>query len=64
MDSSDLLWTLATIPFALMWCCVLGVLIVQGRKYLCHRHDLTFKRELIEQGFTVEEIERLIAAKK
>lgn len=54
----------STIPFAFLWCCVLCVIAVQVRIYLCHRRDLDFKRELIDQGFAIEEIERLIAAKK
>lgn len=30
------------------------------RKYASHRHELEFKRELLERGMTVEEVERLI----
>ena len=52
----DWFWALATLPYAFLWSCVLGVLLVQGRKYLCHRHDLAFKRDLIERGYEPDEI--------
>jgi hypothetical protein len=32
-------------------------------KYASHRADLEFKRELVERGLSVEEIERVIGAK-
>jgi hypothetical protein len=47
-------------------CTVAGVITsiaTQIRKYACHRHDVAFKRELVERGLAIDEIERLIAAK-
>lgn len=35
----------------------------QIRKYACLRHELEFKRELVDRGMSVEEIERLLRAK-
>ena len=37
-------------------------LFKQIRKYACHRHDVELKRELVERGLSVEEIERILAA--
>lgn len=34
------------------------------RKYACHQQDLQFKRELLDRGMTVEEVERLIELRK
>jgi hypothetical protein len=34
----------------------------QIRKYGCHRSETELKRELVERGLSVEEIERVIAA--
>jgi hypothetical protein len=31
-------------------------------QYGCHRQDVEFKRELVERGVTVDEIERIIRA--
>lgn len=41
---------------------ICGVTAAIG-KYASHRADLQFKRELVERGLSVEEIERVIAAK-
>jgi hypothetical protein len=35
----------------------------QIRKYGCFRQEVELKRELVERGLSVEEIERLVAAK-
>lgn len=35
----------------------------QVRKYACHRRDIELKRELVERGLSVEEIERIVAAR-
>ena len=35
----------------------------QIRKYACYRREVDLKRELVERGFSVEEIERIVAAK-
>jgi hypothetical protein len=46
--------------------CTTGVftsLFKQIRKYGCHRRDVDLKRELVERGLSVEEVERIVAAK-
>ena len=35
----------------------------QLRKYACHRNEVELKRDLVERGLSVEEIERIVAAK-
>jgi hypothetical protein len=45
--------------------CAAGVITSiakQIRKYGSHRQELDFKRELVERGMSVDEIERIIAA--
>jgi len=45
--------------------CVTGVittLLKEARKYACHRHDVELKRDLVERGLSVEEIERIVKA--
>jgi hypothetical protein len=42
---------------------VLKTIAKQSGVYASHRADLGFKRDLVERGLSVEEIERLIAAK-
>ena len=42
---------------------VLTSLFKQIRKYACHRREFDLKRELVERGLSVEEIERIVAAK-
>ena len=47
-------------------CVVSGVVSSFGkqiRKYVSHRHELDFKRDLVERGLSVDEIERIVAAK-
>ena len=59
------------IPFnmvvlVVLFFCVTGVvtsMLKQIRKYACHRRELDFKRDLVERGLSVEEIERIMAAK-
>jgi hypothetical protein len=34
----------------------------QIRKYACLRHELEFKRELLDRGMTADEIERIVKA--
>ena len=41
---------------------LIGTLAKQARKYACHQQELALKRDLVERGLTVEEIERIIAA--
>lgn len=38
-------------------------LMKQIRKFACHRDELEFKREMIDRGMSVEEVERLVLAK-
>jgi hypothetical protein len=45
--------------------CIAGVLtsiVKQIRKYASLRHELEFKRELVERGLSVDEIERIVRA--
>jgi hypothetical protein len=35
----------------------------QVRKYGCYRQDVELKRDLVERGLAVDEIERIVAAK-
>ncbi len=46
---------------------VIGIVVVmlatELRKYATRRHELEVKRDMVERGLTVEEIERVIAAK-
>ncbi len=41
---------------------VTSTLVVQLRMYASHRADVLLKRELVERGLSVEEIERVISA--
>ena len=34
----------------------------QVRKYACHREELNLKRELLDRGMAIDEIERVLAA--
>jgi hypothetical protein len=46
--------------------CATGVvtsLFKQIRKYGCYRRDIDLKRDLVERGLSVDEIERIVAAK-
>ena len=42
---------------------VLSSVFKQIRKYACHRQELEFKRELLDRGMTVEEIEQVVRAR-
>jgi hypothetical protein len=42
---------------------IITSLFKQIRKYACHRQDVELKRELVERGLSVDEIERIVAAK-
>lgn len=35
----------------------------QIRKYACHRQELEFKRELLDRGMTVDEVEQVVRAR-
>lgn len=34
------------------------------RKYACHRQELEFKRELLDRGMAVDEVERLVGVRE
>jgi hypothetical protein len=40
-----------------------GSIATQVRKWACHRQEIEFKRELLDRGLAIEEIERMIQAK-
>jgi hypothetical protein len=42
---------------------IIGAVTKQARKFACHRAETNLKRDLVERGLSVEEIERVIAAK-
>jgi hypothetical protein len=42
---------------------VVGTIVKQVRKYACHRQELEFKRELLDRGLPVDEIERIVRAR-
>jgi uncharacterized iron-regulated membrane protein len=42
---------------------VIASLFKQIRKYACHRREIELKRELVDRGLSVDEIERIVAAK-
>jgi len=42
---------------------VLTSIAKELRKYGCHRQEVELKRELVERGLAVDEIERIVAAK-
>jgi hypothetical protein len=47
-------------------CVISGVITSiakQLRKFGCHRNETMLKRDLVERGLSVDEIERVIAAK-
>jgi hypothetical protein len=52
---------------AIVLICVVASVITsiakQLRKYACHRNEVELKRDLVERGLSVEEIERIVAAK-
>jgi hypothetical protein len=39
---------------------VIGSFFKQLRKYVCHRQELEFKREMVDRGMSAEEIESVI----
>ena len=41
---------------------VISSIAKEIRKYGCHRHDIEFKRELVDRGMSAEEIERIVKA--
>ena len=39
---------------------VMSTIVTQIRKYASHRHELEFKRELLDRGLAAEEIQQLL----
>ncbi len=42
---------------------VIGSVVKQIRKYLCHRQEIEFKREMLDRGMSGEEIESVVRAR-
>jgi hypothetical protein len=42
---------------------IISTLAKQIRKFACHRAETNLKRDLVDRGLSVEEIERVIAAR-
>ncbi|MGI9427584.1 MAG: hypothetical protein ACR2NM_02920 [Bythopirellula sp.] len=42
---------------------VISSIFKQIRKYACHRQDLDFKREMLDRGMSVEEVEQVVRAR-
>jgi hypothetical protein len=61
MFYNENVWVL--IPLGFMAAGAITALAAQVRKYASHRHELEFKRDLVERGLSIEEIERVVAAK-
>jgi hypothetical protein len=40
---------------------VITSIVKQIRKYGCHRQEVELKRDLVERGLSVDEIERIVA---
>ena len=54
------------IVLIVMFGCMAGVITAiaaEIRKYVCHRQDIDFKRELVDRGLSGEEIERIVSAR-
>ena len=54
------------VVFIVMFGCLAGAvssIATETRKYFCHREDLEFKRELVDQGLSSGEIELVMRAK-
>jgi hypothetical protein len=39
---------------------VIGSFFKQLRKYVCHRQEIEFKREMVDRGMSAEEIESVV----
>jgi hypothetical protein len=61
MQSS--IWFILLLPVAFVGLALIAVIASQVRKYACYRHELEFKRDLVERGLSIDEIERVVAAK-
>ena len=41
---------------------VIASVVKQARKFVCHRQEIEFKREMLDRGMTAEEIESVVQA--
>ena len=55
MQSS--IWFILLLPIAFVGLALIAVIASQVRKYACYRHELEFKRDLVERGLSIDEIE-------
>lgn len=55
------MFTLIAIAFA--GASVLVTVVKEIRKVVCHQQELSFKRQMLEQGYEAAEIERVMAAR-
>ena len=53
----------ATICLIFAVASVIGSVVKQSRKFICHRQEIEFKREMLDRGMTAEEIEQVVEAK-
>jgi cell division protein FtsL len=42
---------------------VITSIFKQVRKYACHRQELEFKREMLDRGMSVDEVEQVVRAR-
>jgi hypothetical protein len=55
--------SILVIPLAFVALALIVAVASEIRKYACYRHELEFKRDLVERGLSIDEIERVVAAK-
>ena len=54
---------IVTVVFICVGASLIGSIAKQIRKYGCYRQEVALKRDMVERGLSVDEIERLVAAK-
>ena len=54
---------IVTIVFICVGASLIGSIAKQIRKYGCFRQEVALKRDLVERGLSVDEIERVVGAK-
>ena len=52
----------ATICLIFAVASVFGAFFKQLRKFVCHRQEIDFKREMVDRGMSAEEIEQVVRA--
>ena len=52
----------ATICLIFAVASVIGSIVKQIRKFVCHRQEIEFKREMLDRGMSAEEIELVVRA--